>query len=119
MLDEKTKEGIMRFIKHVRRMNTLSDDQLRFLITTKISENPDHYHSIGIDIEGYIQWLRQVGMTSDDQIKKRFKDEIEINKDTVYHEIFEDADKKRSIIDMEKAARDMKSDPRSFARSVA
>jgi len=119
MLNNKVKEGIERFVKFARRMNTLSDDELRFLITAKISEDPIHYNSIGIDVDGYVNWLRQVGMASDDQIKKRFEDEVEVNKDPVYYEIFEDHDKKKAIIDMTKAAKDMKSDPRSFARSVA
>lgn len=99
-------------------MNTLTDEQLRVLVGIKIAENPDHYNSLGIDVEGYVQFLRQMGMMSDDMIRKHLREEVEINKDPVYEEIFEDNAKKRAIIDMEKSAKEMKSDPRLFAKKV-
>ncbi len=118
MLNEKIEQGIARFLGFVRRMNTLNDEQLKVLIGVKITENPDHYNSLGIDVEGYVQFLRQMGMMSDDMIRKHLREEVEINKDPVYEEIFEDNAKKRAIIDMEKSAKEMKGDPRLFARKV-
>ncbi len=118
MLNEKIEQGIERFVGFVRRMNTLTDEQLRVLVGIKIAENPDHYNSLGIDVEGYVQFLRQMGMMSDDMIRKHLREEVEINKDPVYEEIFEDNAKKRAIIDMEKSAKEMKSDPRLFAKKV-
>lgn len=118
MISDTMEKGIERFVKFVRRMNTLTDEQLRVLIGVKISENPDHYHSLGIDIDGYIQFLRQMGMMSDDLIRKHLREEAEVNKDPIYTEIFEDNAKKRAILEMEDAAKDLKSDARKFARTI-
>lgn len=118
MLDSKIEEGIERFVKFIRKMNKLNNQQLEILISLKIAENPDHYHSLGINIEGYVQWLRQVGMMSDDMIRKHLRDEVEINKDPIFFELFEDAAKKKAIIDMQEAAKNLKSDPMLFAKKI-
>jgi hypothetical protein len=83
-----------------------------------MAENPDYYTSIGVDIKGHINFIRQMAMMSDDMIRKTLRDEVEKNKDPVWTEIFEDAHKKKAISDMDRAAKDMKTDARLFAKKI-
>lgn len=112
------KEGIENFRKFIRRANKLSNEQLSFMISKKIEEDPIYYTSVGIDISGYIQFIRDCGKLTDDQMDNHFKKEVEVNKDPVWIEIFEDYAKKKSIKDMSILAKDFKSDPRLFAKKI-
>lgn len=116
MKDLKIADGITNFISYVRRMNLLTDEQLDILLSTKISQNPDYYTSLGVTIPGHIQFIKQMSLLTDDQIRKAL---MEQRKDPVYDEIFTDNEKKKLILDMQKSAKDIKGDPKNFARKVA
>lgn len=118
-LDRKIEKEIDRFVSYIRRMNSITDDgQLELLLQISINRNPDIYTSIGIDIPGHIQFIRQMGYRSDDELRSYLRKQIVINKDPVYTDIFESSSKKRAIKEMTEAAKDLKSDPRSFARKI-
>lgn len=118
-LDPKIEKEIEKFIGYVRRMNSITDDsQLELLLQISTSKNPDAYTSIGIDIPGHIAFIRQMSLKSDDYLRDYFRKQIGINKDPVFTDIFENSSKKRVIKEMGEAAKDLKSDPRGFARKV-
>ena len=114
-MDRNIEEGIERLIKHIRRMSLLTDDQLRTVISHAIANNPDSYMGIGIDIEGYIAYVRNMSMLTDDQMRHTFKDSVN---DPVMSEIFEDAAKKKALLEMQKMAKDIRGNPKKFARRV-
>lgn len=114
-MDRNVEEGIERLIRHIRRMSLLTDDQLRTVVSHAIVDNPDSYMGIGIDIEGYIAYVRNMSTLTDDQIRHAFKNSVN---DPVMSEIFEDAAKKKALLEMQKMAKDIKSDARVFARKV-
>ena len=114
-MDRNVEEGIERFIKHIRRMSLLADDQLRTVVSHAITNNPDSYMGIGIDIEGYIAYIRNMSTLTDDQIRHAFKDSAN---DPVMREIFEDAAKKKALLEMQKMAKDIRGNPKRFARRV-
>lgn len=114
-MDINIEEGIERLIKHIRRMSSLTDEQLRTVISHAITNNPDSYMGIGVDIEGYITYVRNMSMLTDDQMRHAFKDSTN---DPVMREIFEDAAKKKALLDMQKMAKDIRSDARAFARKI-
>lgn len=118
MLDPKIEQSIERFTRYIRRMNSLNNEQLKTLLKIKIDESPDYYTSIGMDVEGHIRFIRDIAMYDDDAIRKYLRDQIEVNKDPVFYDIFTDAAKKKDIADVSKMAKDIKSDPRSFARRI-
>lgn len=118
-LDSKIEKEIERFVSYIRRMNSITDDdQLELLLQISIAKNPDAYTSIGIDISGHVQFIRQMGLKTDDWLRDYFRKQISINKDPVYTDIFESSSKKRAINEMKESAKDLKADPRAFARKV-
>ncbi len=116
MLNRNTEEGIDRLIKYVRRMNLLSDDQLKNVLNRAIINNPDSYMGLGIDIDGHINYIRNMSLFTDDQLRQILKKSAD---DPVMSEIFEDSTKKKALLDMHKMAKDIRGDPRKFARKVS
>lgn len=119
MINQNIENGIERFIKYIRRMSNLTDEQLEVLLGIKIAEDPIYYTSVGVDIKGHIQFIRNMALQSDDVIRKYLKDQAKVNKDPVWIELFEDAGKKKAIKEMSEAAKSIKGDPKLFARRVA
>lgn len=118
-LDPKIELEIERFVSYIRRMNSITDDgQLELLLQISISKNPDAYTSVGIDIPGHVRFIRQMSLKTDDYLRDHFRKQISVNKDPVYQDIFESSSKKRAIKEMKEAAKDLKSDPRFWARKV-
>ena len=110
---------IERFVKYIRRYDSIkNDEQLEVLLQICISRNPEAYTSIGVDIPGHIRFIRQMALKSDDWIKDYFRKQLTVNKDPVYEDIFTNSSKKRAIQEMTDAAKDVKADPRRFARKV-
>lgn len=107
-------EGIDRLIGYTRRMNLLNDEQLRLLLGVAIQRNPDSYTGIGIDIEGHINWIRQMAILTDDQIRSSLAQ----TKDPLIIEIFEDSAKKKALLAMQEMAKDIKSNAKFIARKV-
>lgn len=114
-MDRNVEEGIERLIKHIRRMSLLTDDQLRTVVNNAIANNPDSYMGIGTDIDGYMTYIKNMSMLTDDQIRKAFRDSAN---DPVMSEIFEDAAKKKALLEMQRMAKDIRGDAKKFARRV-
>jgi hypothetical protein len=106
-------EGIERFIKYIRRMSILTDDQLITVINSAIANNPDSV--LRVDIDEHIAYIRKMSILTDDQIIHAFKDSVN---DHAIGEVFEDAAKKKALLEMQKMAKDIRGDPRRFARRV-
>ena len=114
-MDQDIETGIERLIKHIRRMSLLTDDQLRTITNHAITNNPDSYMGMGTDIEGYINYIRKTSILTDDQLRHTFR---ESTNDSAMRKIFEDAAKKKALLDMQKMAKEIKGDPRKFARRI-
>jgi hypothetical protein len=114
-MDINMKEGIERFIKYIRRMSVLTDDQLRTVISLTVTNNPDSYMALGADIDGHITYIKKMSMLTDDQIRNAFKDSAS---DPVMRDVFEDAAKKKALIETQKMAKDIRGDSKRFARRV-
>lgn len=118
-LDSKIEKEIERFIGYIRRMNSIPDNnQLELLLQVCINNNPDAYTSIGVDISGHVNFIRQMALRSDDELRSYLKKQIVVNKDPVFTDIFESSSKKRAIKDMSQAAKDLHADPRKWARKI-
>lgn len=118
-LDRKIEKEIDRFVSYIRRYNSIKDDgQLELLLQVVITRNPDAYTSIGVDIPGHIQFIRQMGLQTDAYMRDYLRKQIADNKDPVYTDIFESSSKKRAIVEMKEAAKDLKADPRKWARKI-
>lgn len=115
-MDQNIEEGIERYIKYVRRMSLLTDDELIVVLSAAFSQNPDSYIGTGIDLEGHAKHIKEMSVLSDDQMRKSLRDFAEV--DPVMREIFEDAAKKKALQDTKKMAKDLQGDPRRFARKV-
>lgn len=115
--DLKIEKGIQRFINYIHRMNQLNDEQMDILLGIKINEDPTYYTSIGITIEGHREFIREMSLRTDDQLRNYFVKQIK-NNDLVYQDIFSNAEKQHAIKDMQQSAKDLKSDPRRFARKI-
>lgn len=97
-------------------MASLTDDQLVAILGTAWSQNPDSYMGVGIGLEGHAMHIREMSALTDDQMRKWLRDSA--STDPVMREIFEDATKKKMVSDINKMAKDIKGDPRKFARKV-
>lgn len=118
-LDPKIEKGIQRFIKYIRRMDSVkNDEQLDILLQICMTKNPDSYTSLGITIEGHRDFIRQMALKSDDWLRDYFVKQITVNKDLVYEDIFTNAEKQNAIKEMQQSAKDLKADPRAWARKV-
>lgn len=114
-MDQKIEEGMQRVMKYIKRMNQLNDEQLRLLLGVAMEKNPDAYTGIGIDIEGHVNWIRQMGALDDDKMRSTL---VKSSEDPVMQEVYDDAAKKKALLDMQKAAKDIYGNPRQFARRV-
>lgn len=109
-------EGIERYIKYIRRMSLLTDEQLIVVLDHSFAQNPDSHMGIGIGLEGHVKHIRDMSLYTDDQLRKQLRNSADT--DPIMREVFEDAAKKRAIQDMKKMAKDIQGDVRRFARKV-
>ena len=117
-LNDKIEKEINRFISYIRRMNSFTDDkQLETLLTIAYNNNTDSYTSLGVDLAGHVQFIREMGKYSDDQLKHNLRKKYQT--DLIYQDIFENSSKKKAIKETIELAKDMHTDPRTFARKVA
>ena len=118
-LEPKIEREIDRFVSYIRRMNSITDDgQLELLLQVCITRNQDTYTSIGVDIPGHVSFIRNMGLQTDAYLRDYLRKQIAENKDPVFTDIFESSSKKRAIVEMQEAAKDMKADPRKWARKI-
>ena len=115
MINQNIEDGIERYIKHVRKVSLLTDDQIKMMIYNMCCQNPD---TIGIvtDMDLYVKNIRQVSSFSDEQLRSNLRNAA--GKDPALQDVFEDAAQKKLFSDMKDIAKDIKSDPRKFARKV-
>lgn len=109
-------DGIEIYIKHVRRMSLLTDEQIRIMISHIYSQDPSSVEIAGINIDDYISKIRQMSLLSDTQLRTSLKDAAA--KDPALREVFEDSAQKKLFSEMKNMAEDVKSDPRKLARKV-
>ena len=120
-MDKKIEEGIERYIGYIRRMNSLSSDELLAVLLTSYNHDNEDYIGMaigGAGLEGHISHIREMGMLSDDKIRKWLRDSVYKDKDPVLTEVFESAEKQKSLLDAKKMAKDIHGDARKFARKI-
>lgn len=121
MSDPKIENGIERYIRYIRRMNTLTSEELMTILMISYKQHEEDYIGMGIGgagLEGHMSHIREMGMMSDDKIRKWLRDSVYKNKDVILREAFESSEKQKSLLDAKKVAKDVRGDPRSFARKV-
>ena len=120
-MDKKVEEGIERYIGYIRRMNSLTGEELIVVLGSMYNRDNEEYIGMGIGgagLEGHIDHIREMGMLSDDQIRKWLRDSVYKDRDPVMIEVFESSEKKKSLLDAKRMAKDIKGDPRKFARKI-
>ena len=116
-LNSKIEKEIAKFIKYIRKTNSITDDQqLEFFLTVMYNRNPDTYTSLGVDIPGHVQFIREMAKYTDDQLRDKLRKQY--NQDLAIQDIFENNSKRQAIREMTDAAKDYKSNPKLFARKV-
>ena len=120
-MDKKVEEGIQRYIGYIRRMNSLTSEELLVVLINMYKQDEEEYIGMaigGAGLEGHISHIREMGMLSDDKIRKWLRDSVYKDKDPVLSEVFESAAKQKSLLDAKKMAKDIHGDARTFARKV-
>ena len=117
-MDKELEQGIDIYIKHIRKMSKLTDQQMALLMTSHAIENnetietlkrmnPDMTHAI----DNQIKHVRKMQSLTDVQIRDvLLKSNIQ--------ETLREGASKRNLKDIADAAKDIRSDPRKFARKV-
>ena len=73
-LNSKIEKEIDKFIKYIRKTNSITDDQqLEFFLTVMYNRNPDTYTSLGVDIPGHVQFIREMAKYTDDQLRDKLR----------------------------------------------
>jgi len=116
MINQNIEDGIDRYIRHVRKMALLTDEQIKIMISHIYTQDSKSIGAIGSNIDSYITNIRQMALLSDAQIRSSLRDAA--TKDPALQEMFEDAAQKKLLSEMKDMAKDIKSDPRKFARRV-
>lgn len=117
-MDKELEQGMDIYIKHIRKMAKLTDQQMALLMTSHAVENSETLSTLDrmnpnimSAIDGQIKHVRQMQNLTDDQIKAVL---IKSN----MQEILREGALKRNLKDIAKAAKDIHGDPRKFARKV-
>lgn len=116
MINQNIEDGIERYIRHVRKMSSLTDDQIKIMISHIYGQGQDSTGITGINVDRYIREIRQMALVSDAQLRSSLRDAA--SKDPELQNMFEDAAQKKLLSEMKDIAKDIKSDPRKFARRV-
>lgn len=118
--DPKIEKGIQRFISYLKRMNSLSHDEMLIVLMSAYNQDGEDYIGMGIGpgLDEHITFIKEMGMMSDDKIRKWLRDAVYKDKDPVLSEVFESAAKQKSLVDAKKMAKDIHGDARVFSRKV-
>jgi len=117
-MDKELENGISIYIKHIRKMAKLTDQQMALLMTSHAVENsetlntldkinPDIMHAI----DDQIKHVRQMQNLTDIQIR-------DVLLKNNMQEVLREGALKRNLKDIAKAAHDIHGDPRMFARKI-
>lgn len=115
-LSPEIEEGIERYIKHIRRMSLLTDDQIKTIVSHIYNQNSGSIEIIGTNIENYINKIRQMAVYDDTQLRSLLRDTA--IKDQTLRDIFENAAQKKLLSEIKEMAKNIRGDPRKFARRV-
>ena len=118
IMDKELEQGTEIYIKHIRRMSKLTDQEMALLMTSQATENSEILDTLGkMDpnimeaVDKQIKHVRQMQNLTDEQIKGiLLKNNMQ--------EILKEGAIKRNLRDVAKAAKDIHGDPRKFARKV-
>lgn len=117
-MDKELEQGIDIYIKHIRKMAKLTDEQMSLLMTSRVIEHDDSLYTLdGMNqnmmhnIEEQIKHIRQMQNLTDVQIR-------DILLKSNMQEILREGALKRNLKDIAKAAKDVHGDPRKFARKI-
>ena len=117
-MDKELEQGIDIYIKHIRKMSKLTDQQMALLMTSHAVENNETLNTLDkmnpniMDaIDNQIKHVRQMQNLTDIQIRDvLLKNNME--------EILREGALKRNLKDVTNAAKDIHGDPRKFARKI-
>lgn len=117
-MDKELEQGIDIYIKHIRKMAKLTDQQMALLMTSHAVENNETLNNLDkmnpniMDaIDGQIKHVRQMQNLTDIQIR-------DVLLKSNMQEILREGALKRNLKDVTKAAKDIQGDPRKFARKI-
>jgi len=117
-MDKELEQGIEIYIKHIRKMAKLTDQQMALLMTSHAVENNETMSTLnGINpdimqaVDDQIKHVRQMQNLTDVQIK-----DVLIKNNM--QETLREGALKRNLKDIAKAAKDIHGDPRKFARKI-
>ncbi len=117
-MDKELEQGIDIYIKHIRKMSKLTDQQMALLMSTHAVENNETLNTLDrmnqniMDaIDDQIRHVRQMQNLTDDQIR-------DVLLKNNMHEILREGALKRNLRDVAKAAQDIRGNPTKFARKV-
>lgn len=117
-MDKELEQGIEIYIKHIRKMAKLTDQQMALLMTSHAVENNETMNTLnGINpdimqaVDDQIKHVRQMQNLTDVQIK-----DVLIKNNM--QETLREGALKRNLKDISKAAKDIHGDPRKFARKI-
>lgn len=117
-MDKELEQGIEIYIKHIRKMAKLTDQQMALLMTYHAVENNETLNTLDrmnrniMDaIDDQIQHVRQMQNLTDVQIR-------DVLLKNNMHEILREGVLKRNLKDIANAAKDIHGNPKKFARKV-
>lgn len=117
-MDKELEQGIDIYIKHIRRMSKLTDQQMALLMTSRAVEDDETMEilnkmnpNIMNAIDDQIQHVRKMQNLTDAQIRDLL---LKSN----MQEILKEGALKRNLKDVTKAAKDIHGDPRKFAKKI-
>jgi hypothetical protein len=117
-MDKELEQGIDIYIRHIRKMSKLTDQQMALLMTSHAVENNETLNTLGrmnpniIDaVDGQIKHVRQMQNLTDVQIR-------DVLLKNNMQEILREGALKRNLRDIGNAAKDIRSDVRKFARRI-
>jgi len=117
-MDKELEQGIEIYIKHIRKMAKLTDQQMALLMTSQAVENNETMSTLNKmnpdimqAVDDQIKHVRKMQNLTDVQIR-------DILLKNNMQEILREGALKRNLKDIAKAAKDIHGDPRKFARKI-
>jgi hypothetical protein len=117
-MDKELEQGIDIYIKHIRKMQNLTDKQMALLMTSQAVENNETLETLNRmnpdimnAINDQIKHVRKMQNLTDTKIK-------DVLLKSNMHEILREGALKRNLKDIAIAAKDISSNPKKFARKI-
>jgi len=117
-MDKELEQGIDIYIKHIRKMAKLTDQQMALLMAYHANENNETLNTLDrmnpnimSAIDDQIKHIRQMQNLTDIQIR-------DVLLKNNMQEILREGALKRNLKDIAKSAKDIHGDPRKFSRKI-